>query len=269
MVARPPARVGTACWSCWPRSPAARADPAQRGRARPGARAVAAARRRARRWPAPACRAAAPRPTATAAAAPRARASRPRRRRPASASRRTVLLATGGAAVAAAAIAGAGRWVVQVRLRGTDITLPDRGRQGRRRCRRPGAEGRRDHGLPHPQRRLLPRRHPLTVPAIDVDSALTIDGDVDKEVDTVLRRPRRDAARRARHHPHLRLQRRRRAVHRRRPLARRTPQGRARQGRRRQHRRRPDPVHRRRRHDHPRAARGRHWTAATPCSPSA
>jgi DMSO/TMAO reductase YedYZ molybdopterin-dependent catalytic subunit len=101
-----------------------------------------------------------------------------------SASRRTVLLATGGAALAAAAIAGAGRWVSEVRLRGTDIALP--------------AATDKAAALPTGLEERIPGisafRTPnddfyrvdtaLTVPAIDVDSwSLTIDGDVDREVE--------------------------------------------------------------------------------------
>lgn len=101
-----------------------------------------------------------------------------------SASRRTVLLATGGAALAAAAIAGAGRWVSEVRLRGTDIALP--------------AAADKAAALPTGLEERIPGisafRTPnddfyrvdtaLTVPVIDVDSwSLTIDGDVDREVE--------------------------------------------------------------------------------------
>ena len=78
---------------------------------------------------------------------------------PSSASRRTVLIATGGAALAAAAIAGAGRWVSEVRLRGTDITLPAAAEKAAALPGRPGGAGPRDLGVPHAQRRLLPRRH--------------------------------------------------------------------------------------------------------------
>jgi DMSO/TMAO reductase YedYZ molybdopterin-dependent catalytic subunit len=101
-----------------------------------------------------------------------------------SASRRTVLIATGGAALAAAAIAGAGRWVTQVRLGGTDIALP--------------AAADKAAALPTGLEERIPGisafRTPnddfyrvdtaLTVPTIDVDSwSLTIDGDVDQEVE--------------------------------------------------------------------------------------
>ncbi|WP_235534949.1 molybdopterin-dependent oxidoreductase [Nocardioides sp. Soil777] len=101
-----------------------------------------------------------------------------------SASRRTVLIATGGATLAAAAIAGAGRWVTQVRLGGTDIALP--------------AAADKAAALPTGLEERIPGisafRTPnddfyrvdtaLTVPTIDVDSwSLTIDGDVDQEVE--------------------------------------------------------------------------------------
>ena len=74
----------------------------------------------------------------------------------------------------------------------------------------------------------------LTVPRVDVGSwSLEIDGDVAQPVHADLRRAARDADDRARHHPHLRLQRGRRRLRRRGPLARRPAHRRPRPGRRR------------------------------------
>jgi DMSO/TMAO reductase YedYZ molybdopterin-dependent catalytic subunit len=102
----------------------------------------------------------------------------------ASASRRTVLLATGGAALAAAAIAGAGRWVSEIRLRGTDIALPTAADQA---PALPAGLERRIPGISAfrtPNDDFYRVDTALTVPAIDVDSwSLTIDGDVDQEVE--------------------------------------------------------------------------------------
>ena len=102
----------------------------------------------------------------------------------ASASRRTVLIATGGAALAAAAIAGAGRWVSAVRLRGTDITLPTAADTA------PALPAGLEERVPGISAFRTPNDDfyrvdtALTVPAIDVDSwSLTIDGDVDEEVE--------------------------------------------------------------------------------------
>jgi DMSO/TMAO reductase YedYZ molybdopterin-dependent catalytic subunit len=100
------------------------------------------------------------------------------------ASRRTVLLATGGAALAAAAVAGAGRWVSQVRLRGTDIALPAAADQA---AALPTGLEERIEGISAfrtPNDDFYRVDTALTVPAIDVDSwSLTIDGDVDREVE--------------------------------------------------------------------------------------
>ncbi|KRF35419.1 oxidoreductase [Nocardioides sp. Soil805] len=102
----------------------------------------------------------------------------------ASASRRTVLIATGGAALAAAAIAGAGRWVSEVRLRGTDIALPTAAEKA---AALPGGLEERVPGISAfrtPNSDFYRVDTALTVPAIDVDSwSLTIDGDVEKEVE--------------------------------------------------------------------------------------
>ncbi|CAA9381181.1 MAG: probable sulfite oxidase, partial [uncultured Nocardioides sp.] len=147
-----------------------------------------------------------------------------------------------------------------------DVVPPQRDRCHAARRRRPracvpeGSRGavRRHHQAPHPQRRLLPGRHPA-VPAGGGRRELVADhrrrrrqgGHAD------LRRPGRHAARRARHHAHLRVQRGRREARRRGALARRTPQGRARPRGHRLHQGRPDPLDRRRGHDDLDAARGR------------
>ncbi len=103
---------------------------------------------------------------------------------PASASRRTVLIATGGAALAAAAIAGAGRWVSQIRLSGTDIALPAAAEEA---AALPAGLEERIPGISAfrtPNADFYRVDTALTVPAIDVDSwSLTIDGDVDQEVE--------------------------------------------------------------------------------------
>lgn len=103
---------------------------------------------------------------------------------PSSASRRTVLIATGGAALAAAAIAGAGRWVSQIRLSGTDITLPTAAQKA---TALPAGLEERVPGISAfrtPNDDFYRVDTALTVPAIDVDSwSLTIDGDVDQDVE--------------------------------------------------------------------------------------
>ena len=156
--------------------------------------------------------------------------------------RRGVLIAAGALAAAAVAMGGAGRWIGEPPPR-RDRRRPARRRPTRRRrSRRPRGEVPRHHAVPDPQRRLLPGRHPARrCPIVDVDDwTLTIDGDVDQEVDADLRRPPRDAAVERDITLTCVSNERRRPVRRRRPLARRTAHRRARPGRHRR-RRRPDP----------------------------
>ena len=108
------------------------------------------------------------------------------------------------------------------------------------------------------ERGLLPGRHPPGHPGrqhrrLDADHRRRRRERAHDHV----RRAARDADDRARHHPDLRLQQRRRRVRRRCSMARRTPPGPARPGRRRQQGR-PDPQHRLRRDDDQHPARAGH-----------
>ena len=168
--------------------------------------------------------------------------------------RRTVLV-LGAAAVA---MGVAGQWVTTVRTRISDVVLPRPSQAADALPEGLEATVRRHHRAAHAQRRVLPRRHPP-------DRADRGRGRLDADhrrrrragAHLHLRRDRRDAADRARHHPDLRQQRGRRHVRRRRPVARRAAHRPPRDGRRRRPGR-PDPVHRRGRHEDQHAAGGRH-----------
>ena len=171
------------------------------------------------------------------------------------ASRRAVLVASGTLAVAAAAMGAAGRWLGSYRTRPEDVALPapaDPARAFPDGLDRPGPG---HHAVPHPDRRLLPGRHPAHG-AGGRPRRLAPDHRRRRRPrgHPHLRRPARDGPDRARHHADLRLQRGGRALRRRRPLARRPPHRPARPGRHRPHEGRPDPLHRRRRHDDQHAA---------------
>ena len=148
--------------------------------------------------------------------------------------RRHVLAAAAGLGV----VAAAGGALGQVLGRGASpeaVTLPAAAEPLDRRCRAgsraPCAASRRSARRTREFYRIDTA---LVIPRVSTDGwKLTIDGDVDRPYSLTFDELLDDAARRARHHPHLRLERGRRPLRRRRPLARRAHQGPARAGRRR------------------------------------